>query len=66
MYANTVYNITVTPAERRVLCDFLNTLKNAPMDITNDDHVEILQAIAHQVNNPDVDVDGVIEIRYED
>lgn len=66
MHVNTVYNISVTPGDRRVLCSFLNILDNAPMNITADDCVEILRTIAHQVNNPDIDVDGVIEIRYED
>lgn len=61
MSGETTYKITVTLEEAIVIRDLLDTLADCPIELGNDDYVNIMREIAECGNDPDID--GV-ELEY--
>ena len=61
MSGETTYKITVTLEEAIVIRGLLDTLADCPIELGNDDYVDIMHEIAKCGN--DLDIDGV-ELEY--
>lgn len=57
MGAETIYKITVSSKEVETISTLINMLDDCPIDLTNDDYIEIIRGIANE--DQDIDVKGI-------
>ena len=57
MNATTIYNIELNNKDVETIRTLMDMLDNCPIDLSNDNYVEIFKSIANE--DSDVDVDGI-------
>lgn len=57
MNATTIYNIELNKREVDTIRTLMDMLDNCPIDLSNDNYVEIFKSIANE--DSDVDIDGI-------
>lgn len=57
MNATTIYNIELNKREVDTIRTLMDMLDNCPIDLSNDNYVEIFKSIVNE--DSDVDIDGI-------
>lgn len=63
MSSDLTCTITVTHEEANVVHELLRFLDSAPIDLSEDDYIEVFREIASRGN--DIDIDGLV-LNYEE